>query len=84
MLYLRRTSETKTKKETQSKFHKAVASFKLFLHGSDFWTTKAKDMKLTDPAESTCIETITGCTRLDHTKNEDTRKTMKIQSIQNR
>jgi hypothetical protein len=80
---LRRTSEITTKKETQLKFHKTIV-FYTFLNGSDFWTTKAKDIKLTDPVEITCTGTIRFCTRPDHTKNEDIQKTLKIQLVHNK
>lgn len=48
------------------------------------WTTKAKHIKLTGPVEITRTETIRCCTRLDHTKNEDIWKTLKIELVQNK
>jgi hypothetical protein len=49
-------------------------------YGSESWTIKARYISRTQSVEMRYLRTVKGCTRLDHFKNADIRKGIKIQN----
>jgi hypothetical protein len=78
---LGRTSKTKTRKTNQITFYKVMA-LPVQLYGSETWTIKTKDMSKIQATEMRYVNSVKGCTKLDHITNEDIRKELDIDSTQ--
>jgi hypothetical protein len=76
-----RTLKTKTRKTIQMKFYEVMA-LRVLLYGSETWTIKTKDMSKIQATEMRYLRSVKGCTKLDHTKNEDIRKELNTDSMQ--
>ena len=69
----------KTRTDPQMKFYKVVARPSL-LYGSETWVTTKRDMTGLEAAEMRFLRSVTGYTRLDKTRSEDTRRETQIQT----
>jgi len=68
-----RTHLKKTRKDTQTKFYKAVARPSL-LNGSGTWVTTTRDLTGLEIAKMRFLRSVTGYTRLDKIRSEVVRK----------
>jgi hypothetical protein len=64
-------------------FHKAVA-LPTLLHGSKSGIIKAEDISRIQSVEVRGLRIIEDCTRLNHIKNGDIRKELKMESVQSK
>ena len=76
-----RTHLKKTRKDTQTKFYKAVARPSL-LNGSGTWVTTTRDLTGLETAKMRFLRSVTGYTRLDKIRSEVIRKELEISGIQ--
>ena len=74
---LRKILRKKTRKETQLKFYRVMAT-PVLLYGSETWTLGSRDLSRIQATEMRHLRPIKGCTILDKIRNEDIRKELKI------
>ncbi|KAK9877518.1 hypothetical protein WA026_018626 [Henosepilachna vigintioctopunctata] len=74
---LSRTLRRRTRKETQIKLYKVMATPTL-LYGSETWTLNTRDLSRIQAAEMRYLRSVKGCTLLDRIRNDDIRRELKI------
>jgi len=77
---LRKTLKKKTRKETQLKFYKVMAT-PVLLYGSETWTMGRQDLSRIQAAEMKHLRSIKGCRIIDKIRNEDIRNELKTFSL---
>jgi hypothetical protein len=76
----KRTLKTKTRTETQIKFHK-VMLVSVGLYGSENWVLTDKDKNIIQATEMRVLRSTMGVTRQDTLSNEAIRKTLNVNSL---
>jgi hypothetical protein len=77
---IRRSLRGKTRKDTQLKFYKVMATPTL-LYGSETWTLNARDKSRIQASEMKFLRSVKGCTREDKIRNEEIREELRIFNI---
>jgi hypothetical protein len=77
---IRSSLRGKTRKATQLKFYKVMATPTL-LYGSETWILNARDKSRIQASEMRFLRSVKGCTREDKIRNEEIREELRIYNI---
>ena len=75
-----RTLKNKTRNDTQIKFYKTMA-VPTITYGSEVWVTSKKQEQRIQTQEMKFLRRVKGCTRLDRIRNEDIRRELNVDSL---